>query len=650
LADYIRSTSAAGKFPSANQLVRLFTPICLAVDYAHQHGIIHRDIKPANILLDRRNTTYNPMGEPILTDFGIVKVLGEETLTATGMSLGTPLYISPEQVKGLPGTGKSDIYSLGVMLYEMCAGRPPFRGGAPYSIMIQHIQTPPPPASSLHPGITPALDAFLSRCLTKEPEDRFPSAAAMAAGLAQALNVPIPRQLRRSISPLASEEEDLPTEYTSSPLGQEASSSAEVATLRAGAATPSPVGAATPRPSTPISQPAVGAPAVPLTPQPAPPRPPARPRRGLVMIVSAIVLLVLIGSGVGAFLFLQPAQSPTIVGHASFTSGQQFTAQGTPIVNDGFQIQLQNIPAPSSGNRYYAWLQDNQTEPVSVYLGALTLNQGVASLTYTDPQHRDLLATVSNFLVTEESASVPPNTPSVDKGRWRYFATLPNTPSPKDHFSYLDHVRHLLSGEPALDRLQLHGGINFWFLNNVLQMQQETIVVRDHVNLTTVRQQLANILYYLDGKCAPQDLSNAPGTRLPENDMIAHDSTVGLLDCAQVPEPPGHITHIGTHLAGLAQAPDAPADQVQRAIQINKNLSFIKIWLEKVRTDAQQLVVMDDAHLTQAHALRSDLAQQAQYVVSGGVDPATQAPVPSAGQIASNIELLGSLEVTPFKA
>ena len=293
-------------------------------------------------------------------------------------------------------------------------------------------------------------------------------------------------------------------------------------------------------------------------------------------------------------------------------------------------------------------VQDSQVEAISVFLGVLNVNQGAASLTYSDPQHRDLLASMTTFLVTEESASVTPNIPSLDKKQWRYYASLPQTPSPKDNFSYLDHVRHLLSSEPALDKLGLHQGIAFWFLNSVEGVQKSTIEVRDHVNLLTVRQQLANILYYLDGPCAQQDSSNAPGVKTPENNIIAHDSAVGLLDCPSLPIP-GHVTHIGSHLGGVTQAPGAPADQIQRAIEINKNMSNIKAWLDKVHADALQLVNMDDTSLRGAQSLRTDIATQANYVLSGGIDPVTQAPVPSAEQIVSTIGLLSDFNVTAFK-
>jgi hypothetical protein len=180
-------------------------------------------------------------------------------------------------------------------------------------------------------------------------------------------------------------------------------------------------------------------------------------------------------------------------------------------------------------------------------------------------------------------------------------------------------------------------------------VQDEAVVVRDHANLLTVRHQLANILYYLDGKCAPQELSNAP-INTPENATIAHNSQISLLDCSLMSQPPAYLTHLGSHLSGVANAPGAPADQVQRAIQINKNLSPTKAWLQKVRADALQLSVMNDAQLGQALALRSDIATQANNVMSGGFDAATQASVPSAAQIVSQMQLLATFEVTPYKA
>src|SRR6266566_8330650 len=124
LAQYLRNTSRPGKMPPAAELVNLFASISSAIDYAHQHGMIHRDIKPANILLDKRlseavsgSMNRAPIaGEPVLTDFGIAKLLGGSAGMMSGSWIGTPLYIAPEQVQGYPGNERSDIYSLGVIL------------------------------------------------------------------------------------------------------------------------------------------------------------------------------------------------------------------------------------------------------------------------------------------------------------------------------------------------------------------------------------------------------------------------------------------------------------------------------------------------------------------------------------------------------
>ncbi len=139
LADYLRKTSSRGQIPSPTETVNLFTSISQAIDYAHQQGMIHRDIKPANILLDQRNTTHNTMGEPILTDFGVAKLLSTSATSISGAQLGTPLYISPEQARGYPGDERSDLYSLGVILYEIVTGVTPFRGNTPLDVITQHI-------------------------------------------------------------------------------------------------------------------------------------------------------------------------------------------------------------------------------------------------------------------------------------------------------------------------------------------------------------------------------------------------------------------------------------------------------------------------------------------------------------------------------
>ena len=200
LADYINNTSRKQQFPPAAHIIRLFTPISLAIDYAHQQGMIHRDIKPANILLDKRNTARNPMGEPILSDFGLAKVLNVASQTITGAVMGTPLYISPEQLQNHPASPQTDLYALGVVLYEIFTGVPPFRGESLTGIMIQHLTTIPAEPHKINPNLPPALSKVLLKSMAKNPLERYPSASVMLADVAEALNIAVPEELKHALS------------------------------------------------------------------------------------------------------------------------------------------------------------------------------------------------------------------------------------------------------------------------------------------------------------------------------------------------------------------------------------------------------------------------------------------------------------------
>ncbi|MDQ6660070.1 MAG: serine/threonine-protein kinase, partial [Chloroflexota bacterium] len=200
LAHYIYNTSSKKQFPPAAEIIRLFTPISLAIDYAHSQDMIHRDIKPSNILLDQTHTARNPMGEPILSDFGLAKVLTASSQTLTGAVLGTPLYISPEQVQNRPVSKQADLYALGVVLYEVFAGGPPFQGDSLPGIMMQHLIEVPTNPHLVNPNLPPELSVVLLKGLAKDPQNRFPSASAMTAAVAEAFHIPVPEELKQAIS------------------------------------------------------------------------------------------------------------------------------------------------------------------------------------------------------------------------------------------------------------------------------------------------------------------------------------------------------------------------------------------------------------------------------------------------------------------
>jgi serine/threonine protein kinase len=191
LAEYLRETSYKQVFPSATEIVHLFAAIGAAIDYAHQQGVIHGDLKPTKILLDQRNTSHNAMGEPLLADLGMTQLLEPPTGALSHRETETAYYISPEQVLGQPPNERSDLYALGVILYELCTGQLPFRGKDEQDLMMQHLNTALPSPAQINPALSPALSAVIERSLEKDSAKRFSSAATMITALAEALQVPL---------------------------------------------------------------------------------------------------------------------------------------------------------------------------------------------------------------------------------------------------------------------------------------------------------------------------------------------------------------------------------------------------------------------------------------------------------------------------
>lgn len=150
--------------------------IAEGLDYAHARGLIHRDIKPQNILV-------NDDGNVKVVDFGIAKGLSDSSLTDTGIGMGTVHYVSPEQARGEQATPLSDVYSTGVVLYEMLTQNVPFEADSPVGVAMQHVNSDPPPPSQLNPHLPPEVDQFLAKALAKDPAERFRSAGDMADAL-----------------------------------------------------------------------------------------------------------------------------------------------------------------------------------------------------------------------------------------------------------------------------------------------------------------------------------------------------------------------------------------------------------------------------------------------------------------------------------
>ncbi|MFB7936846.1 protein kinase [Streptomyces sp. NPDC056049] len=158
----------------ADKALKVTADVLAALEVSHEMGLVHRDIKPGNVMMTKRGVVK-------VMDFGIARAMqsGVTSMTQTGMVVGTPQYLSPEQALGRPVDARSDLYSVGIMLFQLLTGRLPFDADSPLAIAYAHVQEEPVAASSVNRSVTPAMDALIARALRKNPNERFPSAAAM---------------------------------------------------------------------------------------------------------------------------------------------------------------------------------------------------------------------------------------------------------------------------------------------------------------------------------------------------------------------------------------------------------------------------------------------------------------------------------------
>jgi serine/threonine protein kinase len=702
-ADYLNETAHKGAIPPQAEIIRLLAPVADALDYAHQRNVIHGALRPAAILLDKESTTYPAPGEPKLTDFGFNRILNPMAL-----SLNEVPYISPEIAQGFAGTNRSDVYSLGVILYEICTGALPFNGDTPGDILMQHIHSTPTPPALINPHIPPALTAVIMRSLSRDPATRPPTAIALIASAAKALNTNMPegvshsRSLQGSVdSPSMSgfsgsldtmNSPTFPSQLSQRPMPNVSS----VPPVVAGSSTPvlpvTPTGSM-PLAQTPdeqyiatsrLAQPPLAASAstpVPLTPtgpavqpqvaaQVVPPPTPVQKRRPgwLYIVLAALLLLVLVGSAFGVYLHNMNSAPPpqtTIVGHAYFLSSGLLSSNSNLSsqqgITDELAINLQNLPSPQPGKLYYAWLLDaNQTNLPDLALGPLPPpTHGQVTMMYQDPQHNNLLANYSHFLVTEEDASPPPITHSLDSNTWRYSAAFSTTANPADtvhHFSVLDHLRHLLAQDPKLHDVGLGGGLDIWLFRNVTKVVEQAGSARDSqkgcaagvvAQCDFVHRAVVRVLDYLDGSTYVKQDVPPSDTTVSINPTIAR---VALLEFDPVnQQPPGYLSHIGTHLDELANSPGVTPQQHTLAIRIDQATKNVQVWLEAVRADAKKLVNMNDSQLAQPAALvlLDDMLKQAQTALAGQFDPNTSTVREGVAQIHNNIQGLATFDVAP---
>lgn len=261
IMEFVEGTTLAerlsqGPIPVADTM-RYMDQVLNALSYAHQQNVIHRDIKPANIIL-------TPQGVIKVMDFGIARSGEDRSLTMTGTTLGSLSYMSPEQVKGEATDARSDIYSVGITLYEMVTGQRPFQAHSDYSIMAAHVKEAPKPPIELQQGLPPALNEIILMAIAKDPAQRFQTADAFRNALG---SVVVPPGVIAAGAPVVSP--DAVTATLNVPVIPAAAASAPTAPMSAKAA---------PTPISPM-------PTMPMT-------PPASTHRGLYMTLGALVVLV----------------------------------------------------------------------------------------------------------------------------------------------------------------------------------------------------------------------------------------------------------------------------------------------------------------------------------------------------------------------
>jgi len=409
IMEYVEGRTLADRLDSGpvpvKDAVNYIDQVLNALSYAHQHHVIHRDIKPANMML-------TPQGVVKLMDFGIARSGDERSLTMTGTTLGSLNYMSPEQVKGEATDARSDLYSVGVSLYELVTGRRPFQAGSDYSIMAAHINDTAKPPIELQPGMSPALNEIILISIAKDPTQRFQTADAFRNALssvhdgatAPAVNTPVVPVNLNATAPVL-------------------------------APPPTRISSVAPPPA--------------VTPMPPPPPPQASGHRGLYMTLGALVVLAVL---VVAGIYI-PRSSKTQAKNSEPVTSTTASAEMPKPADVEPQTPAPPPTTPDPGAQSMTSPSETQPSAVTPAPSSTTpANRSVPEAPAKTPAHGSKLTAKNN--------SAGSRTPAM-QGMQQDSETAP-PPAPANNSADLDEVEHevdLLSNRAAavnsgLDKLQ----------------------------------------------------------------------------------------------------------------------------------------------------------------------------------------------------
>jgi tRNA A-37 threonylcarbamoyl transferase component Bud32 len=585
LAAYLRNLHEKNEVLSHVKVGRLLGALASGLDYAHTQGVIHRDIKPANILLHSRSgdfTVERPLSkniDPIITDFGLVRIAHSTNQTATGMVSGTPTYMSPEQAQGSRVDHRTDIYSLGVVLYELLAGRVPFEGDSTLAVIYKHINEPPPPIDN----IPEQLQAVIAKALEKNPDDRYQNARDLAEDFFDAIGMraevetvgPPPVRTSRPAT-VAQKTTATQVSRPRSPLwiGALVALCACVSVLGLGAMG---ISAATLIPRLRGTQTVdLATPSAIVQ---------AKPTHEMAMSTEAAI----------------PVTGPQPVGVLRFQNGAALMDQVTISAS---------LDLPAESTQYEAWLIDDDNE-ASRSIGVLSKNNdGQFTLTYVDPNGQNLLGTYDRLEITVEPN--PDDSPNSSRNVV-YSAGMPT--------GSLGHIRHLLaSTEETPNKVAVVVGLktNVDFIDQAAKAMADAYASGDRPAMKTNAEMIVNLIV---GKDDPQNYVDWNG------DGAVNDPSDGyglLINGDQA----GYLDGMIHHSSYSAAVADAPAAVKMHAGHVEICIQNIENWAPELRdlairiarsTDGQNL----DAEINNAVVLADKILNGVDIDGSESVDPIT---------------------------